>query len=41
MRFDLKIIASWIEPKSKVLDLGCGEGHLLHFLTDLPRLEMI
>jgi len=34
MRFDLQIIASWIEPGSKVLDLGCGEGHLLHFLKE-------
>lgn len=32
MRFDLQIIASWIEPESKVLDLGCGEGDLLCFL---------
>ncbi len=32
MRYDLKIIASWIEPGSKVLDLGCGQGDLLHFL---------
>ena len=32
MRFDLRIIASWIEPGSKVLDLGCGEGDLLYFL---------
>ena len=32
MRFDLQIIASLIEPESKVLDLGCGEGDLLHFL---------
>jgi methionine biosynthesis protein MetW len=32
MRYDLKIIASWIEPGSKVLDLGCGEGDLLQFL---------
>jgi methionine biosynthesis protein MetW len=32
IRFDLQIIASWIEPGSKVLDLGCGEGDLLHFL---------
>jgi methionine biosynthesis protein MetW len=32
MRFDLGIIASWIEPGSRVLGLGCGEGELLHFL---------
>ena len=32
MRFDLQIIASWIDPGAKVLDLGCGEGDLLHFL---------
>ena len=34
MRFDLQIIASWIEPGSKVLDLGCGEGILLHYLKE-------
>ena len=32
IRFDLQIIASWIEPDSRVLDLGCGEGDLLEFL---------
>ncbi len=32
IRFDLQVIASWIEPGSKVLGLGCGEGELLHFL---------
>ena len=32
MRFELQIIASWIKPESKVLDLGCGEGDLLKFL---------
>jgi len=31
-RFDLRIIASWIKPGSKVLGLGCGEGDLLYFL---------
>ena len=32
MRFDLQVISSWIEPNSKVLDLGCGQGDLLHYL---------
>ncbi len=32
IRFDLQIIASWIEPNSRVLDLGCGEGDLLFTL---------
>lgn len=32
MRFDLDIIASWIPPRSRVLDLGCGEGDLLAHL---------
>lgn len=32
IRFDLQIIASWIEPKTRVLDLGCGEGDLLFHL---------
>ena len=33
MRYDLSIIASWIEPGSTVLDLGCGSGDLLHILS--------
>jgi len=32
MRFDLQVIASWIKEGSTVLDLGCGEGDLLHLL---------
>lgn len=32
LRYDLKIIASWIEPGSRVLGLGCGEGDLLLWL---------
>lgn len=32
LRYDLKIIASWIAPESKVLGLGCGEGELLFWL---------
>ena len=32
VRADLKRIASWIEPGSRVLDLGCGDGTLLAHL---------
>ena len=32
MRYDLRIIASWIEAGSRVIDLGCGEGNLLKYL---------
>ncbi len=32
IRYDLQIVASWIEPGSKVLELGCSEGNLLYFL---------
>lgn len=36
MRYDLSLIASWIEPGATVLDLGCGAGDLLHILDGLP-----
>ncbi|MBE0584481.1 MAG: methionine biosynthesis protein MetW [Desulfofustis sp.] len=34
MRFDLRVIASKIEPGSRVLDLGCGSGDLLAWLAE-------
>ncbi len=32
IRHDFKLIESLIEEKSKVLDLGCGDGDLLYYL---------
>ena len=39
MRFDLQIIASWIQPETKVLGLGCGEGELLYYLKNEKRVR--
>ncbi len=37
MRFDLQVIASWIEPETKVLDLGCRSGSLLDHLRQTKQ----
>jgi methionine biosynthesis protein MetW len=34
MRIDQRIIDQWIQPNSRVLDLGCGDGTLLHYLAE-------
>ncbi|MBN2104587.1 methionine biosynthesis protein MetW [bacterium] len=34
MRLDLKIIADLIQPHSRILDLGCGQGELLAKLME-------
>jgi len=36
-RLDYKTIIDLIEPNSKVLDLGCGEGTLLSLLTKIKQ----
>ncbi len=45
LRPDLKVMAEWIAPESRVLDVGCGDGELLHWLVqekqaDARGLEM-
>jgi len=34
IRIDLQIIADMIEPNSRVLDVGCGDGELLAYLQE-------
>ena len=37
-RFDYDVIANWIEPGERVLDLGCGDGRLLRYLNESKRI---
>lgn len=39
IRYDLSIIESWIEPGSRVLGLGCGNGELLYALKTEKNVE--
>jgi methionine biosynthesis protein MetW len=41
MRFDLQVIASWIEPGSRVLDLGCGRGDLMRHLCEHKNVKAV
>lgn len=38
MRRDHQIISEWIQPDSKVLDLGCGQGELLSGLKQCKNI---
>lgn len=39
MRPDLQTIQEWVSPNSHVLDLGCGDGQLLHHLTKTKQIQ--
>ena len=38
-RFDFTVIADWIPPRQRVLDLGCGDGSLLRYLRDAKEIS--
>ena len=39
LRQDLRLIAEMIEPGARVLDIGCGDGALLAYLTRHKRVD--
>ncbi len=39
LRFDLRVIASWIQPGSRIIGLGCGEGELLAYLKEHRQIK--
>ena len=39
LRFDLMVIASWIKPGARILDLGCGHGDLLAYLKEHKQIQ--
>lgn len=39
IRVDLQIIADMIDPGSRVLDVGCGDGALLEYLTHFKQVD--
>ena len=41
MRVEFDVIKQWIQPKSRVLDLGCGDGTLLVELKNSKNIEGI
>jgi methionine biosynthesis protein MetW len=38
---DMQIIGDWVEPNTRVLDLGCGRGVLLDYLTQTKKVSGI
>ena len=38
---DMEIIGDWVEPNTRVLDLGCGEGALLDYLVKTKKVSAV
>ncbi len=39
IRVDLQVIADMIEPSTRVLDVGCGDGALLEYLNEFKQVD--
>lgn len=39
IRVDLQLIADMVEPESRVLDVGCGDGELLDYLVHFKQVD--
>lgn len=39
LRADLQLVADMIEPASRVLDVGCGDGALLNYLVHTKKVD--
>ena len=35
---DMQVIGEWVEPQSRVLDLGCGRGELMAYLVQAKQI---
>lgn len=38
---DMQIIGEWVEPRARVLDLGCGRGELLSYLVQTKQVTAV
>ena len=38
---DMEIIGDWVEPNTRVLDLGCGPGALLDYLVQTKKVSAV
>ena len=38
---DMQVIGEWVEPQSRVLDLGCGRGELMAYLVQAKQVSAI
>jgi methionine biosynthesis protein MetW len=38
---DMRIIGDWVEPRARVLDLGCGQGDLLDYLVQAKQVSAV